>query len=76
MYTLMTFMFLWELRTNTPFGLIKFVLPNRESHSNQTSSGKFLRRYKGPLIHGNALGLWCVCIQRLSLLIIGSYETD
>lgn len=58
----------WELYKISPFGLMKFILCNREPHSNQTLSGKFLHRYTY-LVYG-------VCIQRVSLLIIGSYETD
>lgn len=53
--------------TFVPTGWFWFVLCNRESHSNQAASGKFLRGYKEPLIHGNALGLWCVYTESITV---------
>lgn len=66
--TLKTSAFLWRFYiTFLPTGWFWFVLCNRESHSNQAASGKFLLGYKEPLIHGNALGLWCVYTESITV---------
>lgn len=48
------------------FGL-NFLWCNREPQWPQTSSGKFLRWCTRPVIHGNALGLWCVYTESIAV---------